>query len=129
MIRAAIPMAFVVGLAFANASPGPRVAQEANTGGAPAGQTAPAPASDQTASVLWSGLRAVVLKTLDPVVRRSRRSCSALSQGRRGVAPRVVVRPARPGPRRTDRVARTGDVQRPFCGRVGASRNAGRASR
>jgi periplasmic protein CpxP/Spy len=40
----------LVGLAFANASPGPMVAQETNTGGALAGQTAPAPASDQTAA-------------------------------------------------------------------------------
>jgi hypothetical protein len=50
MIRSVIPMAFVVGLAFANGSPGPTRAQETNTdtGGATAGQTAPA--SDQTAA-------------------------------------------------------------------------------
>jgi hypothetical protein len=52
MIRCVIPLAFVAGLAFANALPGPALAQEPNTnaGGPAAGQTAPAPASDQTAA-------------------------------------------------------------------------------
>jgi len=41
-IRPVIPIAFVVGLAFANGSPAPALAQETNTGEATAGQTAPA---------------------------------------------------------------------------------------
>jgi hypothetical protein len=43
-------MAFVAGLAFANASPSPTWAQGTNTGDATAGQTTPPQPSDQTAA-------------------------------------------------------------------------------
>ena len=49
-IRSVIPITFVVGLAFAYGSPSPTLAQETNTAGATAGQTATAAALDQAAA-------------------------------------------------------------------------------
>jgi hypothetical protein len=49
-IRPVIPIAFVVGLAFADGSPGPTLAQETNSGGVKAGQTVSVPALDQAAA-------------------------------------------------------------------------------
>jgi hypothetical protein len=49
-IRPVIPIAFVVGLVFADGSPGPTLAQETNSGGVKAGQTVSVPALDQAAA-------------------------------------------------------------------------------
>ncbi len=50
IVRSIVPVALIVGVAFADGTLAPTLTQEANRGSAPDGQTAPGPALDQTAA-------------------------------------------------------------------------------